>query len=79
MCGQIILNGENMVVEVVIIGPEKTVKKLDVDNVRVKDLIEKLGLLTSEYVVLKNDVVVTDEDIVRDGDKIVIYPVKSGG
>ncbi|GEM_PF-1161676 len=79
MYDQIILNGENMVVEVVIIGPRKTVKKLNLDSVRVRDLIEKLGLLTNEYVVLKNDVVVTDEDIVKDGDKIIIYPVKSGG
>ena len=47
MYDQIILNGENMVVEVVIIGPRKTVKKLNLDSVRVRDLIEKLGLLTN--------------------------------
>ncbi len=55
------------------------VKEVDVDGITVGELLKKLGLLVEEYVVVKNNQVVTEDDIVRDGDEIVLYPVVSGG
>ena len=55
------------------------VKEVDVDGITVGELLKKLGLLVEEYVVVKNNQVVTEDDIVCDGDEIVLYPVVSGG
>ncbi|WFO76072.1 MoaD/ThiS family protein [Desulfurococcaceae archaeon MEX13E-LK6-19] len=55
------------------------VKEIDADGITVGALLKKLGLLVEEYVVVKNNQVVTEDDIVRDGDEIVLYPVVSGG
>jgi len=69
-----------MVVEVIVMESEKAVYKISVEGrVKVSDILRKLGLALTEYVVLKNDVVVTEEEEVVDGDKLVVYPVKSGG
>jgi len=69
-----------MVVEVIVMESEKVVYRISVDGrVKVSDILRKLGLALTEYVVLKNDAVVTEEDEVVDGDKLVVYPVKSGG
>lgn len=68
-----------MVVEIIIVGQKKITRKIDVDNITIEELMEKLGLLASEYVVLKNGLIVSDKDVVRNGDKIILYPVKSGG
>jgi len=67
-------------VEVVILGPEKSSLKVSVENrARVGDILRKLGLVVTEYVVLRNGVVVTEEDEVASGDKLILYPAKSGG
>ncbi len=55
------------------------VKEVDVRKIRIKELLEKLGILIEEYVVVKNGEVTTEDDIVEDGDEIVLYPVVSGG
>lgn len=55
------------------------VKEVNVRKTRIKELLEKLGILTEEYVVVKNGEVTTEDDIVEDGDEIVLYPVVSGG
>jgi len=68
-----------VVVKVVIIGNEKIVKETEWSNITVGELVKKLGLMITEYIVLKNNVIVTEDDIVNDGDEIVLYPAKSGG
>ena len=68
-----------MVIRVSIIGPIKSVKEVEGSKMKVSELLKKLGLLSSEYVVLKNNVIVSEDDIVNEGDNIIVYPVKSGG
>jgi sulfur carrier protein len=53
--------------------------ELEDEEIIVKNLLERLGLRRSECIVLRNGVVVTEEDAVRSGDEIVVYTVKSGG
>uniref|UniRef100_A0A7C4D9B1 Thiamine biosynthesis protein ThiS n=1 Tax=Staphylothermus marinus TaxID=2280 RepID=A0A7C4D9B1_STAMA len=60
-------------------GSEKIYREIDVSEISIRDLFRKLGLTSSEYVVLKNNIVVTEDDIARDNDEITIIPVKSGG
>ena len=68
-----------MPIRVVIVGPEKIVHEINVSEIRVSELLTKLGLLSSEYVVLRNNMVVSEDDVIHDGDEVVVYPVKSGG
>ena len=58
-----------MVIRVTIIGPIKSVKEVEGSKMKVSELLKKLGLLSSEYVVLKNNVIVSEDDIVNEGDK----------
>ncbi|MCC6054055.1 MAG: MoaD/ThiS family protein [Thermosphaera sp.] len=53
--------------------------ELEDEEIIVKNLLERLGLRQSECIVLRNGVVVTEEDAVRSGDEVVVYTVKSGG
>jgi sulfur carrier protein ThiS len=53
--------------------------ELEDGEIIVKNLLERLGLKQSECIVLRNGVVVTEEDAVRSGDEVVVYTVKSGG
>ena len=71
------------VIEVVVIrivdGSKEWKISLGQERIRVKELLEKIGLLSNEYVVVKNGQVVSEEEIVSDNDEIVLYPVVSGG
>ena len=71
------------VVKVVIIrtvdGSKKWKISLRQERIKVKELLEKIGLLSNEYVVVKNGQIVSEEEIVSDDDEIVLYPVVSGG
>ncbi len=49
------------------------------EEIIVKNLLERLRLKQSECIVLRNGVVITEEDAVRSGDEVVVYTVKSGG
>jgi len=66
-----------MVIEV--IYPDGKSKTFNLKNIRVSELLKRLGLLKEEYVVARNRSVVTEDDMVSDGDKIFLYPVVSGG
>ncbi len=46
---------------------------------KIKEILNKIGLLTEEYIIVKNGKVVTPEDIVEENDEIILYPVVSGG
>ena len=45
----------------------------------VRELLAKIGLSREEVVVLKNGLILTEEDPLEDGDEVVVYVVKSGG
>ena len=71
------------VIEVVMIrivdGSKEWKISLGQERIRVRELLEKIGLLSNEYVVVKNGQVVSEEETVDDNDEIVLYPVVSGG
>uniref|UniRef100_A0A7C2FXL7 MoaD/ThiS family protein n=1 Tax=Thermosphaera aggregans TaxID=54254 RepID=A0A7C2FXL7_9CREN len=52
---------------------------IEVSRIRVKDLLAKLGLNPTEYVVLKDGEILVDDDEVVDGEVVTVFTVKSGG
>ncbi len=71
------------VIKVVVIrivdGSKEWKISLGQKRISVKELLEKIGLLSNEYVVVKYGQVVSEEEIVSDDDEIILYPVVSGG
>jgi len=61
------------------IAGEREPKIVEVSRIRVKDLLAKLGLIPTEYVVLKDGEVLVDDDEVVDGEVVTVFTVKSGG
>lgn len=55
------------------------VVELDAEEIKIAELLSKLGLSPIEHIVLRNNEVVTEEDIAKSGDEIVVFTVKSGG
>ncbi|ADI31910.1 MoaD/ThiS family protein [Staphylothermus hellenicus] len=45
----------------------------------VRDVLAKIGLISNEYVIVRDGAVITEDDEVGDGDVLVLYPVVSGG
>ena len=45
----------------------------------VKDLLQELNLLPETVLVVRGDDLVTEDDILRDADRVEIRPVISGG
>lgn len=54
-------------------------QEIEAKEMTVRELMEKLGLIPNEYVIVRNGDVITEEDRVTDGDIVILYPVKSGG
>ena len=46
---------------------------------RVKDLLKELNLLPETVLVVRGDDLVTEDDMLRDDDRIEIRPVMAGG
>jgi sulfur carrier protein len=46
---------------------------------RVKDLLKELALLPESVLVIRGDDLVTEDDTLRDEDRVEIRPVMSGG
>ena len=46
---------------------------------RVRDMLKELDLLPEAVLVVRRDELVTEDDILRDDDRIEIRPVMSGG
>ncbi|MFZ8791326.1 MAG: MoaD/ThiS family protein [Thermosphaera aggregans] len=61
------------------IAGERKPKIVEVSRIKVKDLLAKLGLNPTEYVVLKDGEILVDDDEVVDGEAITVFTVKSGG
>lgn len=49
------------------------------EGLTVKDILASIGLISNEYVVVRNGVVITEDEEVNDGDVLILYPVVSGG
>ncbi len=46
---------------------------------RVRDLLKELHLIPEAYLVIRNDDLVTEDEVLKDSDTIEIRPVISGG
>ena len=56
------------------------VRELDIPGPkRVKDLLQELALLPESVLVVRGDDLVTEDDTLRDTDRVEIRPVMSGG
>jgi len=56
------------------------VRELDIPGPkRVKDLLKELALLPESVLVVRGDDLVTEDDTLRDTDRVEIRPVMSGG
>jgi sulfur carrier protein len=56
------------------------VREVDVKGPRrVKDLLKELSLLPETVLVVRGDDLVTEDDMLRDDDRVEIRPVMSGG
>ncbi|MBO3769667.1 MAG: MoaD/ThiS family protein [Thermoproteota archaeon] len=49
------------------------------ENSRIGDLLKSLGISPSEIVPVKNGAIVTEREILRDGDEVKLLSVVSGG
>jgi|YelNatPaOPRAMG01_1025707.scaffolds.fasta_scaffold268465_2 sulfur carrier protein ThiS len=55
-------------------------KVLDLDeNSKIEDLLKTLGISLSEVVPVKNGVIVTEKEVIREEDEIKLLSVVSGG
>lgn len=68
-----------MVIKVRLVTGGKVVEVNGVAEISARELAEKLGILLSENLLLRNNEVLTEDDLVRDGDEIIVFTVKSGG
>ncbi len=53
--------------------------ELPVEKIKAKDLLKELGLSPLSSLVIKNGEVVTEEEILREGDEIRVVNAISGG
>jgi sulfur carrier protein len=49
------------------------------EGMKVIDVLRSIGVMSSEYVVVKNGRIVAEDEPIEDGDELVLYPVVSGG
>jgi len=54
-------------------------KEIEFEGKTVKDLLDFLGLPSSEHVIIKNGKVVSEDEEIEEGDYIKIIDVVSGG
>ncbi len=67
-----------MVIRVRILGgPTREVDYRE--GMKVIDVLRSIGVMSSEYVVVKNGRIVAEDEPIEDGDELVLYPVVSGG
>lgn len=58
---------------------EQATEKINFTGTKVKDLLQQLKLNPESFLVVRNNEVITEEDILRDQDKIELLSVISGG
>lgn len=52
---------------------------IEESRIKAGDILKRIGLLSEEYIIVKNGKVITPDDEVVDGEEIILYPVVSGG
>ena len=58
---------------------KKKIHKVSVKRAKVKNVLERIGMNPEEYLAVKGESILTDDDYVKDGDEIEVYDVVSGG
>lgn len=66
-----------MKVRVRVLGGEE--REVTVAGRTVADLLRTLGYASSEYVVAREGTILTEDEEIREGDRLVLIPVISGG
>ncbi|ADV64330.1 MoaD/ThiS family protein [Desulfurococcus mucosus] len=61
------------------VAGEQSPRIVEAAGIRVSELLERLGLSRSEHIVLRNGVPLTEDEVLGDGDEVLVYLVKSGG
>ena len=54
-------------------------KEVNISGRTVSDLLKTLGYASDEYVVTREGKILTEDDEIREGDRLVLVPVISGG
>jgi sulfur carrier protein len=54
-------------------------RHVEMDSARVSDILKHLGVLPEVVIVARNGEVVSEEEVVRSGDKVKIIKAISGG
>ena len=53
--------------------------EIEAQNIQVNKALEELGLSPQAYLVLRNGEILTDRELIRDGEEIKLVSVISGG
>ncbi len=69
--------GEGMIE--VIYDYDNKLEKFEDKEMKVKDILKKMNIISNTVIVKVNDSVVTEEDVVKEGDKVEIIRIISGG
>ncbi|MET1129044.1 MAG: MoaD/ThiS family protein [Thermoproteota archaeon] len=67
-----------MPIRVIILGRDTKMVEYR-PGMRVADILKELGLLSTEYVAVKNGRVVSEEEELSENDEVTLVPVVSGG
>jgi len=62
-----------------VIYPDGKVKEIEIKEMPIEDLLDKLGINPVEVIIAKNGEIVPEDDIVRNEDELKIIMVKHGG
>ena len=57
----------------------RTEIELNEDRIIAGELLKKLGISIEEAVIVRNGEIITEDDEIKDGDTVEIFPVASGG
>ena len=69
-----------MIDTVMIVHLRQPLKEIEVSGPKcVRDLLNELDLIPEAYLVIRNDDLVTDDEVLKDTDTVEIRPVMSGG
>lgn len=67
-----------MAIKVILLGEDKELE-LNYEKLKVAELFKLINIRLSEYVVLRDGEILTEEDYIYDGDVVKLFTVKSGG
>lgn len=59
--------------------PDRRVAEVELERGTVEELLSKLGMGREGAVVVRGGVPLVEEEVLRDGDRVVVYRAASGG